>query len=381
METTNEPQPEKAYAFSLFTKTRPVLIEVAKLLDDPFEYMKEPFHCFADNIGRKLARLPKPDSDWWNFRKRTNELLKKLSDPEVSKDERLSIQAEILKIQEDGARPVNEHNAKIKWLTAGLEDEVKAFEDWSKNDPAGIAAVAQDKAFDEWVKAEQMRRIEEENTARREAKIRQARWKLESQIGQKLINLDIEHPDIDARAARDFLEWHTKGSDWNEDNILLTNAILTGPSGTGKTRALGQAAIRYTKRNGAIDTVEWITGYDFAELVSDLGGDKRQESKDRLAQITFADMLYFDDLGSANFTTARTSRFFRLIDERHKHDLATIFSTNYTTAQLKKLFAATGETKDDATRILRRIIGTPAAPLAKFFHFKRPTTSAEIASD
>jgi len=381
MKTTNEPQPEKAYAFSVFTKTRPVLIEVAKLLDNPFEYREEPFSSFAREIGKKLEDLPNPHSDHYKFRETKNELLKKLSDPEVSKDERSRIQAEILKITEEGARPVNEHNTKIKWLTAALEDEKKAFADWSKNDPAGITAVAQDKAFDEWVKAEQMRRIEEENTARRETKIRQARYKLESQIGQKLINLSIEHPDIDARAARDFLEWHTKGSDWNEDNILLTNAILTGPSGTGKTRALGQAAIRYTERNGAIDTVEWITGYDFAELVSELGGDKRQESKNRLAQITFADMLYFDDLGSANFTTARTSRFFRLIDERHKHDLATIFTTNYTTAQLKKLFAATGETKDDATRILRRIIGTPAAPLVKFFHFKRPTTSAEIASD
>ena len=381
METTNKPQPEKAYAFSVFTKTRPVLVEVAKLLNDPFQYREEPFSGFAHDIGKKLENLPPPYSEHYKFRERTHELIKKLSDPKVSEDERLGIQAEILKIREDGDRPVNEHNTKSEWLTAALEGEVKAFEDWRKNDPAGIAAIAQDKAFDEWVKAEQMRRIDEENTARRETKIREARWKLESQIGQKLINLDIEHPDIDARAAGDFLEWHAKGVVWDDDHVPLTNAILTGPSGTGKTRALGQAAISYTERNGAIDTVEWITGYEFAELVSDFGGDRRQESKDRLAQITFADMLYFDDLGSANFTTARTSRFFRLIDERHKHDLATIFTTNYTTAQLKKLLAATGEGKDDATRILRRIIGTPAAPLAKFFHFKRPTTSAEIASD
>ena len=381
METTNKPQPEKAYAFSLFTKTRPVLIEIAKLLDNPFEYREEPFNCFRHYIGKKLENLPEPHSDWWNFRKRTNELLKKLSDPEVSKDERLGIQAEILKIQEDGARPVNEHNTKIKWLTAALNDEVEAFEDWSKNDPTGIAAVAQDKAFDEWLKAEQRRMIEAEEDRKSEAKIQRDIDELDSVIGSALTTLNIEHPDIDAQAARDFLDWHNRSHWGKEDNFFQTNAILTGPSGTGKTRALAQAALWYTRENGICEKVEWITGYDFAELVSDLGGDKRQESKDRLAQITFTNILYFDDLGSANFTTARTSRFFRLIDERHKHDLPTIFSTNYTTAQLKKLFAATGETKDDATRILRRIIGTPAAPLAKFFHFKRPTTSAEIASD
>ena len=254
------------------------------------------------------------------------------------------------------------------------------FEDWSANDPAGIAAVAQDKAFDEWEKAERRRMIEAEEDRKSEAKIQRDIDELDSVIGSVLTTLDIEHPDIDTTAARDFLEWHNRGSHWGDD-FFQTNAILTGPSGTGKTRALAQAALWYAREHSGMDSVAWITGYDFAELVSDLGGDKRQESKDRLAQITFADMLYFDDLGSANFTTARTSRFFRLIDERHKHDLATIFSTNYTTAQLKKLFAATGETKDDATRILRRIIGTPAAPLAKFFHFKRPTTSAEIASD
>ena len=379
METTNKPQPEKAYAFSVFTKTRPVLIEVAKLLDNPFEYREEPFSSFARDIGKKLENLPEPHSDHYKFRDRKNELLKKVSDPEVSKDERLRIQAEILKITEEGARPVNEHNTKIEWLTTALEDEVKAFEDWSKNDPAGIAAKAQDKAFDEWLKAEQRRMTEAEEDRKNEAKIQRDIDELSSVIGSALTTLNIEHPDIDAQGAGNFLNWHNR-SHW-EDDFFQTNAILTGPSGTGKTRALAQAALWYTRENGSCEKVEWITGYDFAELVSDLGGEKRQESKDRLAQITFANILYFDDLGSANFTTARTSRFFRLIDERHKHDLATIFTTNYTTGQLKKLFAATGETKDDATRILRRIIGTPAAPLAKFFHFKRPATTAEIASD
>jgi DNA replication protein DnaC len=63
-----------------------------------------------------------------------------------------------------------------------------------------------------------------------------------------------------------------------------------------------------------------------------------------------------------------------LVDERYRENRPTIISTNYSTQQLKKLFATTGETKEESVRILRRLIGTPATPLAKFFHFKRPAT-------
>lgn len=378
MKTTTTP--EKAYAFSVFAKTRPVLIEVSALLDDPFKYMEEPYPALASHIGKELLRLPKPPNVYWTFKKDIDELESKLENPSLGKTRREKIQQEIMEKMSEAYRPEREHRIRIDRLAAALPDEIEAFKDWIANDPEGIAAAAQDKAFHEWEKAERQRQADDEREARRREKIRRDIEELQIVIGPTLTTLDIGHTDIDSEAARDFLEWHNRRLDQSGDHFFQTNAILTGPSGTGKTRALAQAAVWYAREYRGMDSVEWITGYDFAELVSDLATDKRQESSGKLAQITFAEILYFDDLGSANFTPARTSRFFRLIDERYKHDLPTIFTTNYTTAQLKKLFATTSETRDEATRILRRIIGTPAAPLAKFFHFKRPTTTAENAN-
>jgi DNA replication protein DnaC len=270
-----------------------------------------------------------------------------------------------------------EQTSFISLRASLLEDEadkdvvfrtLQEFDEWTQNDPEGITAKKADIEYGEWAESEKRRVADEKWEAERREQIERNRDELREIIGHKLTRLDLDHPDIDRGTVEKFLAWHNREWDENKKLFFRTNALLTGPSGTGKTRAMAQAALWNCE---AGFTADWITGYEFAELVGNLSTDRRADANDRLREITEAPTLYFDDLGSANFTTARTSRFFRLVDERHRNDLPTIFTTNYSTPQLKKLFATTGETKEEAVRILRRIIGTPAEPLASFFHFKR----------
>ena len=375
MSTDTELEP--AYAFSIFTASRPVLKEITELTKEDFIFQKTLPWCFVKKTQEKLERLSRP----WHYGRSFEwiELLEeKLKNPNLNKSEREKIQRDILELKEEGRRPVREFNEKLDRLSKAVELEVSAFEEWIKNDPVGIAATAQDNAFDAWVESERKRQEDERRQSARNEKMERMKRELEDSIGRELITLNLDHPDIDKVAAEAFLDWHeARFGDGPE--IFISNAILSGDSGTGKTRALAQAAIRYIMQE-EYACLEWITGYEFAELIGDLATENRSEANVRLQEITNTQILYFDDLGSANFTPARTSRFFRLIDERHRHHRATLFTTNYSTAQLKRLFGKTGESKDDAVRILRRIIGTQAEPLARFFHFKRPEGGKIIAA-
>jgi DNA replication protein DnaC len=225
------------------------------------------------------------------------------------------------------------------------------------------------------MEAEDKRRQLEAEEAERQARIekhlarcRNEASELQHEIGGALFDTNPEHPDIDGATMQQFLEWFIEN---NELEPRPLNGTLTGPPGTGKSRALAAAAVAQCQRSGR-ENVEWITGYEFAELVSSLSTEKRDEATARLKTISEAYWLFFDDLGSSNFTKARLTRLFSLIDERYRRHLPTFFSTEYTTPQLKKKINETKDSKDASTRILRRIIGTTNTPLAKFFHFKRP---------
>lgn len=367
MSTDTELEP--AYAFSIFAASRPVLKEITELTTMDFSNMRVPWNVFENRIKERLKPIHPPYGQF-NRQPEIKVLMEKLGNPNLNKSEKETIQRDILELNAERTRPMDEYNEKIKRLSKDVELEVSAFEEWIKNDPVGIAATAQDNAFDAWVESERKRQEEDRRQSARNEKMKRMKRELADTIGTELISLNLEHPDIDKDAVEAFLKWHeARFGDGPE--IFISNAILSGDSGTGKTRALAQAAIRYIMQE-EYACLEWITGYEFAELIGDLATENRSEANVRLQEITNTQILYFDDLGSANFTPARTSRFFRLIDERHRHHRATLFTTNYSTAQLKRLFGKTGESKDDAVRILRRIIGTQAEPLARFFHFKRP---------
>jgi DNA replication protein DnaC len=362
-----EPQP--AFAFSKYAKIHPALREISELTSHSFEKIQSPqdFGFSIQNVEADLERVPKPLPLNENKPNPIVPLIEKLRNTELPMDQRSQIQKDILKIQCDRNKPVSDHQEKITRLKASLYQAVASFADWIVNDPAGISAVAQDKTFNEWIETEKKRRAQEEREAREKIKREIEVGELEEQIGRELLDFDLMHPDIDKDAISEFFRFF---EDYEEPPQY--NCILTGPSGTGKTRALAQAAICYCRVMGKDDNfIEWITGYEFAELITNLGSERREAANAQLKEISDAYLLFFDDLGSANFTAARTTHFFRLIDNRYRKGFPTLFTSNYSTAQLKKLFSKTGESSEDAARILRRIIGTPASPLAKFFHFKR----------
>lgn len=380
--TQQAAEPTPAYAFSVFAKTRPALQEIAAITGKSFEERKRPDWATAWEIKMALdaAPKPKPTDDIAFIADRAAPLKAQLRAADLPKDEALEIQRRILEIAQSPFKPVRDHQKKIDRLKEAIDTELEAFEEWLKNDPEGAAAQVADEAYYQWKQADRERqeaeqelRDAETKEAERQARAEKYRARcrdeasdLQHEIGAALFDTNPEHPDIDGQTMQDFTAYaQDHWDDWP------LNAILTGPPGTGKSRALAAAAVANCQRSGR-ENVEWITGYEFAELVSNLSTDKREEATARLCAITEASTLYFDDLGSANFTTARTSRFFRLIDERYRRRVPIFISTNYSTAQLKKLFTATGDSKDEAVRILRRIIGTPAEPLARFFHFKRP---------
>lgn len=385
--TEQAAEPTPGYAFSLYANTSPTLQEIAAITGLSFDEMKWPTLALSWRVKTKLdaAPKPRPTDDIAFIADRTAALKAQLRTAALPKDEALEIQRRILEITNAPFKPVRDHQEKIDRLSLAIDTELEAFEEWIKNDPAGVAASVADEAHTKWQqaesarqKAEQERRDSAAKEAERQAraeKLRRERQQeaeeLADEIGAGLDDTDLDHPDLDGQRLKDFIDWQSENDQlWHSDQRPL-NAILTGPPGVGKSRALAAVALAECEEWGR-ENVEWITGYEFAELVSNLSTDKRDESTARLQAITETTTLYFDDLGSANFTTARTSRFFRLIDERYRRKLPTFFSTNYSTAQLKKLFTATSDSKDEAVRILRRIIGTPSEPLAKFFHFQRP---------
>jgi DNA replication protein DnaC len=383
-------EPKPAYAFSTFIKTRPALQEIAERTKIDTTDKTSPGHfCLKARFALEDEKPPRFTQDQQFQLMSTNPLMARLKNEDMTREQRSELQKQILEIQTSAFAPQTEHQKTIYALLAALNNAEQDFESWITLDPTGIAAAAQDNAYREWFDAEKARIAAEAKEAEEQARIEKARAERESEadylaceiIGAALDGTDLNHPDIDGGTIQEFTGWHIESnSRW--DNTLgvqrILNAILVGPPGVGKSRALAAAALHHCTQYG-IDELEWITGYEFAELVSNLSTDKRDEANARLQEITQTTLLYFDDLGSANFTTARTSRFFRLIDERYRRKLPTFISTNYSTPQLKKIFTATGDSKDEAVRILRRIIGTPSEPLVKFFHFKRPQEAAKAA--
>ena len=365
-------EPHPAFAFSKYAKIHPALLEISELTGHSFEKIQSPqdFGFSIQNVEADLERVPKPLPLYENNPNPIKRLIGELAKPELSIDQQTQIQKDILKIKCDINKPISEHQEKITRLKVGLNQAVASFSDWVENDPAGISAAAQDKSYNEWIESEKKHRAQKERDAREKIKREIEVRELEEQIGRELLDFDLMHPDIDKISILDFFGFF---EDYEEPPQC--NCILTGDSGTGKTRALAQAAISYCRLMGRGENfIEWITDSEFGKLVTALGSERREAANTRLEEISNAYMLFFDDLGTANPTTALTSHFFRLIDNRYRKRLHTLFTTQSSTAQLKKHFTKSGGSSEDAVRILRRIIGTPATPLAKFFHFKRPNS-------
>ena len=241
-------------------------------------------------------------------------------------------------------------------LAAVIEAQ-EAFEKFKTSDPIGIALAARDEE-----QAQQSRRARERLAAQAETKRlkeRQARIQIrleefENQIGWEMLKeFDTCHPDIDAEAARRFFQ-----------HPLDENVILAGGVGMGKTRCMARRAMDLINEG---EDVGWISAAEFAGIVSALGDqDSRAASINRLQDLATCEILFLDDLGAANFTEARTSRFFDLIDHRHRHGLPCVVTTNLGLTAMRRTLSPDRLTSD---RILRRIVGSTNAPTASTIIF------------
>lgn len=380
MKTTTEPAapdtepPEPGNAFSVFVATDPLLREIAQLLEKTFPNdMEVPPYTFAANLDADVGNY-----FWRRNRLRWLEVTAPLEEKLTGDDSpaqrklRKKLDAISRKFSAEW-QAVEPNRDRIK---AGIAAIGETFAAWTKNDPAGIAASAKDAARREFFERRRQAEAAEQDAnhraweeARRAERQAIGLAELRQQIGETLLKIDFHHPDIDGAAAKAFVDWCSESS----HSLTSTNALLIGPPRLGKTRALASAALA-TAANWGFEEVAWVTGHDFAELVSDLGSNERREPANiRIRELAEIRWLFIDDLGGAGFTQQRTARFFNLADYRYRHKLPTYISSNFSPSQLKRLFTNSGEAHAEGIRILGRLLGTRNEPLARIFNFAKPT--------
>lgn len=222
--------------------------------------------------------------------------------------------------------------------------------------------------------------------AKRKAQERRAKlWgRLQERIGWELQNLDPEHPDFDRAAYEKAQQWDSfryldadgrrvdpaKEELSGRESLLASSLYLYGPAGCGKTRI----AVALCERECAnFHFVEFITEPQFVAAVSAMATPAtREASAELFADLSEAELLFFDDLGTASLTEARYSRLFDLVDSRYREGSPTVWTSNKTPGQLaawvKRFWIKQGgdeeEAQTNADKLLRRIFGTVKAPLA-----------------
>ena len=379
MTTINTVEPEPVYPFTIFAKSRPQIQEIAEKLGTTIIEQNDNFLFFL-RAELRVSDRPAPSYSEREhiLNMSAHGLKERLRSENISKEERIKIQEEIISIKDEMNAPRKKHEEETARLSELITLEQKAYSDWLTNDPEGIAATLALDKYTDYHKAireaEEQQRKAEERRARRSSAIEEKREQLSNEAGSALLDrIKPTHPDIDWPTFRAFARW--RPSEWDDNTSM--NAVLYGEPSLGKSRALAYKAKQIIERN-PFDDFAWITGSDFAELVSGLNqADERAESRRQLKRLGEVDWLFFDDLGSAHFTAARVSHFFAVMQERSKQaHRITLFTTNHTHSELHTMLgSATGKdtTKQErelmAERIVWRMVGTANDPKAKAFHF------------
>jgi hypothetical protein len=184
---------------------------------------------------------------------------------------------------------------------------------------------------------------------------------------------DINHPAFNGALWRKAKSWKPT------DDVPFLGLI--GDSGACKTRiafmlfrdiALGLVN-SYETTNGSIYIPRFcaMTSPDFAQLVGkqflnhsgprgSWDADPKQEARRQLDKLRDCDVLLLDDLGKAKNTPSVAAELFAIIDHRHNHDLATIWTANSTPEEI-----VNGMSEDMAGPLAGRLI-----ECSKIFTFK-----------
>lgn len=130
---------------------------------------------------------------------------------------------------------------------------------------------------------------------------------------------DLAKLPVDARANWDRI------TGWNHGAKGL---ILTGPTGSGKTRA-AMALLRelYVEQNLSVQIFRCS---DFANECIEIVMDAKASVRRWLNAICEKDVIFFDDFGKQKFTERVEAELFSVIDRRTSEGMPIIISTNDT---------------------------------------------------
>lgn len=111
------------------------------------------------------------------------------------------------------------------------------------------------------------------------------------------------------------------------------NLVLKGQQGNGKTTVAWSLCLKTLRANpsASVEFVEWL---QLLDLASDAEGYS-ESARNRLYDFESADLLVLNEFGGTRLNTdARYARIFDLIDSRCSRERRTIYTTNFTDAEL-----------------------------------------------
>jgi DNA replication protein DnaC len=163
----------------------------------------------------------------------------------------------------------------------------------------------------------------------RESWLQERRDDALARFDQKIPAIYQQAIDIDPRTAEWIAGW------------TATSLFLTGPIGVGKTHTAWRTCRRWLEAAYAIDR-PWkgspvIATYRSTTLFDALRPDADGDSRNLVAQLQRADLLFIDDLAAARASTWTQERLFEIFDERYINRRPVIITCDVLPSQLSEI--------------------------------------------
>ena len=148
MTTINTVEPEPVYPFTIFAKSRPQIQEIAEKLGTTIIEQNDNFLFFL-RAELRVSDRPAPSYSEREhiLNMSAHGLKERLRSENISKEERIIIQEEIISIKDEMNAPRKKHEEETARLSELITLEKKAYADWLTNDPEGIAATLADNKY------------------------------------------------------------------------------------------------------------------------------------------------------------------------------------------------------------------------------------------
>lgn len=108
-----------------------------------------------------------------------------------------------------------------------------------------------------------------------------------------------------------------------------------GPSGSGKTHLAISAMFAWLHEGKR--SCEYLTPYDYIQTIKSLFGNSVEEAN-YVDAICNRELLIIDDFGMNRITGQNDDLIYNLVDKRHKLQKKTIFTSNISPGEIKKVY-------------------------------------------